>query len=134
MTCRCVPPCPKCDGDIPGFLRLTAEERKTAWASIPLTTVHTTAATEKGRYPKHWLDDPGTRALIAALETPAPIADEPKKLTRMASPREGSRKRQIWDVWQKDPDAALALGATLELKESTLRSWFAFWDRHEFTK
>ena len=72
--------------------------------------------------------------MIAALESPRHIEDELRKQTRMSPPREGSRKHQVWAAWAKNPDGALVLGKSLKLKETTLRSWFAFWDGHEFTE
>ena len=133
INCKCCPDSYECEL-FPPFVRLTEEQRKAAWVGVPVTTVQETVNPKIGQYPKHWLDDPGTHAMIASMDSPQQVQDEPKKLTRMSPPREGSRKHQVWAEWVKNPDEALALGKTLELKETTLRSWFAFWDGHEFTE
>ena len=48
---------------------------------------------------------------------------------QFAPPREGSRKRRVFDLWQKAPDQAFTLGKKLKLQETTLHSWFGHWRR-----
>lgn len=49
----------------------------------------------------------------------------------MKPPKEGSRKRQVWDALQEG-DAAYAIetAASLGLADGTVRSWLGAWGKH----
>jgi hypothetical protein len=48
----------------------------------------------------------------------------------MPIPKEGSRKRQVYDVLKKDGhDAAVKLGEKLGLSNSTVKSWLGTWSK-----
>ncbi len=47
-----------------------------------------------------------------------------KSAAKSNAPREGSRKRKVYDTFKnKGKEEALKVGASLKLKASTLRTW-----------
>jgi len=52
---------------------------------------------------------------------------KPKKADRFKS---GSRKQKVYALFvEKGADYAFTLGRKLQLKDGTLRTWFATWER-----
>ena len=53
----------------------------------------------------------------------------------MQPPRPGSRKAEVYNIWCRDgANAAIDAGSTLDLKEGTIRSWVAYWEKQSGNK